>query len=91
MNCGRLKCEIFIRRFAQPHLRQNKKRMQSVLSCKLPVILDTEFIYSFLFLEHSAKQEIRKAMRHWRKHTCVKFHRKKASDVDYIRFAAEDG
>ena len=46
---------------------------------------------TFFLLEHSARLEIRKAIRHWKKHTCINFHKKRSGDVDFLRFAAEDG
>ncbi|CAB4022865.1 zinc metallo ase nas-4-like [Paramuricea clavata] len=42
-------------------------------------------------LKHSAKLKIRRAIRRWRKHTCIKFHKKLSNDVDWLRFVAEDG
>ncbi|EDO30194.1 predicted protein, partial [Nematostella vectensis] len=37
------------------------------------------------------KKEIRKAIRHWRRKTCLRFRNKRADDTDYIKFVYETG
>lgn len=54
--------------------------------------LNSNVPYSFdRRLSHNAKNEIRKAIKHWKRHTCIKFHKKQSSDKDFIHFVAEDG
>lgn len=42
-------------------------------------------------LDHKTRKEIRKAIRHWRRRTCLHFRHKKATDKDYIIFVYEAG
>lgn len=42
-------------------------------------------------LSQNAKVQIRKAIKHWKRHTCINFRKKRAGDKDYIHFVAEDG
>lgn len=42
-------------------------------------------------LASKTKREIKKALKHWRRRTCLHFRHKRDGDVDYIRFVYEGG
>lgn len=49
------------------------------------------FFLFLLFLAQKTKKEIRKALRHWKRKTCLNFRHKRDGDTDYIRFVYEPG
>ncbi|KAM7444990.1 hypothetical protein ABFA07_006520 [Porites harrisoni] len=50
----------------------------------IPYIVDRD-------LAPKTKKEIRKALRHWKRKTCLNFRHKRDGDTDYIRFVYEPG
>jgi len=70
------------------HLRRKRavKKLQSSRwpNGEIPYVVDRD-------LAMKTKKEIRKALRHWKKKTCLHFRHKRDSDVDYIRFVYEPG
>lgn len=48
-------------------------------------------VFSCHIIAEGTKREIRKAMRHWRRKTCIQFRQKKDDDKDYIYFVDEPG
>lgn len=51
---------------------------------EIPYVVDKD-------LAPKTKKEIRKALRHWKRKTCLHFRHKRDGDVDYIRFVDELG
>lgn len=51
---------------------------------EIPYVVDRD-------LAIKTKKEIRKALRHWKRKTCLNFRHKREGDVDYIRFVYEIG
>lgn len=70
------------------HLRRKRavKKLQSSRwpNGEIPYVVDRD-------LAMKTKKEIRKALRHWKKKTCLHFRHKRDGDADYIRFVYEPG